>query len=367
MEARPVPQDGASLKTKYMFRILYIRWLVWRGKAVDIWSKGEYPADVLSNLCSNGFRFDGMVCGSMEGYLQSLKQKDKDKQRQICSMKGKNAKKMTSAGWQTDQIVWWRGVAIDRQSDDYLQLVRRAYKAMFEQNERFRTALMSTRGLTLYHSRGESNSFKTILTENELCQILTDLRDNYDLRDKQIEKERCVLIETDDLAFEVIVHKNEVCDFEGERIALCYDLFPDMNSVFSYLSVSTDEVTELGLKSGLMLSIPRKLLDGNFLVIETDAEYHDHPSLEDLKDKIEQWGCGLKALEIKEVEGNKIEIKMEPMPDAPQEVVFVDGNSRLSPAGCYVLGTDFVGEFFIGLMLEDKNGNRTPLWGEDYC
>ena len=67
------------------------------------------------------------------------------------------------------------------------------------------------------------------------------------------------------------------------------------------------------------------------------------------------------------MEGNKIEIKMEPMPDAPQEVVFVDGNSRLSPAGCYVLGTDFVGEFFIGLMLEDKNGNRTPLWGEDYC
>ena len=44
-----------------MFRELYIKWLVWRGRAVDIWSKSEYPADVLSNLCSNGFRFDGMV------------------------------------------------------------------------------------------------------------------------------------------------------------------------------------------------------------------------------------------------------------------------------------------------------------------
>lgn len=129
-----------------MPRRLYIKWLVWRGKAVDIWSKSDYPADVLSNLCSNGFRFDGMVCGSMEGLLQSLKQKDK--QRQICSMKGKNAKKMTSTGWQTDQIVWWKGVAIDRQSEEYKQLVRRAYQAMFEQNERFRTALMSTRGQT---------------------------------------------------------------------------------------------------------------------------------------------------------------------------------------------------------------------------
>lgn len=169
-----------------MLRRIYIKWLVWRGKAVDIWSKSEYPADVLSNLCSNGFRFDGMVCGSMEGFLQSLKQKDKDKQRQICSMKGKNAKKMTSTGWQTDQIVWWKGNAIDRQSQDYLVFVKAAYQSMFGQSERFRTALMSTRGMTLYHSRGESNPFKTILTEKELCQILTELRDNYDKRDKHL-------------------------------------------------------------------------------------------------------------------------------------------------------------------------------------
>ena len=60
---------------------------------LDIRSNGLYPSNVLSNLCSNGFRFEGMVCGSMEGFLQSLKQKDKDKQRQICSMKGGNARK----------------------------------------------------------------------------------------------------------------------------------------------------------------------------------------------------------------------------------------------------------------------------------
>ena len=169
-----------------VFRKIYIKWLVWRGKAVDIWSKGEYPADVLSNLCSNGFRFDGMVCGSMEGFLQSLKQKDKDKQRQICQMKGKNARKMTSTGWRTDQIVWWKGNPIDRQSVDYYSFVSAAYLAMFQQNERFRTALMSTRGMRLFHTRGEQDPFKTILTEHELCRILTDLRDNYDKRDKHL-------------------------------------------------------------------------------------------------------------------------------------------------------------------------------------
>ena len=151
---------------------------------LDIRSNGLYPSNVLSNLCSNGFRFDGMVCGSMEGFLQSLKRKDLDKQRQICSMKGGNARKMSVASWQTDQIVWWKGQAIDRQGDGYRQLIRRAYQAMFEQNERFRAALMQTRGMNLMHSSGEDNPYKTILTPTEFCGILMELRDDYDRRDK---------------------------------------------------------------------------------------------------------------------------------------------------------------------------------------
>ena len=35
---------------------------------LDIRSNGLYPSNVLSNMCSNGFCFDGMVCGSMEGF-----------------------------------------------------------------------------------------------------------------------------------------------------------------------------------------------------------------------------------------------------------------------------------------------------------
>ena len=42
---------------------------------LDIRSNALYPSNVLSNLCSNGFRFDGMVCGSMEVFLKSLKRK----------------------------------------------------------------------------------------------------------------------------------------------------------------------------------------------------------------------------------------------------------------------------------------------------
>ena len=156
---------------------------------LDIRSNGLYPSNVLSNMCSNGFRFDGMVCGSMEGFLQSLKRKELDKQRQICSMKGGNARKMSVTSWQTDQIVWWKGQAIDRQSEEYQTLIRRAYQAMFEQNERFRAALMQTRGITLVHTSGEPSSYKTILTPGEFCGILMDMRDSYDLRDKTKELE----------------------------------------------------------------------------------------------------------------------------------------------------------------------------------
>ena len=166
---------------------------------LDIRSNGQYPSGVLSNLCSNGFRFEGMVCGSMEGFLQSLKQKDRDKQRQICSMKGGNARKHSVTSWQTDQIVWWKGQAIDRQSKEYQKLLRRAYQAMFDQSERFRAALMQTRGITLVHSSGEENPYKTILSKNEFCQILTEMRDNYDKRDKNLERTKRVFVDMDNV------------------------------------------------------------------------------------------------------------------------------------------------------------------------
>lgn len=149
---------------------------------LNIRSNGQYPSNVLSNLCSNGFRFDGMVCGSMEGFLQSLKQQDLEKQRSICSMKGGNARKRSVTSWQTDQIVWWKGRAINRQSEEFAVLVREAYQAMFDQNERFRTALMQTRGMNLSHTDGEDNPYKTILTPKEFCGILENLREEYDKR-----------------------------------------------------------------------------------------------------------------------------------------------------------------------------------------
>lgn len=161
-----------------VLRNLYVRWQVWRGKAIDIWSKSPYPADVLSNLYANEFCFEGVRCGSMEGFLQSLKNQDVNVLHEICAMSGKEAKNKTNNVWQQNQIVWWKGRFIDRQSQDFENLIRKAYIALYQQNEVFSKALSSTKGLKLYHSRGEQNPYKTILTEKEFCGILTYVRDS---------------------------------------------------------------------------------------------------------------------------------------------------------------------------------------------
>ena len=171
---------------------------------LDIRSNGMYPSGVLSNLCSNAFRLDGVLCNSMEGFLQSLKHQDLNKQRQLCQLKGGNARKRSVSSWQTDQIVWWRGQAVDRQSNEYQLLLQRAYQAMFEQNERFRAALMATRGITLIHTTGETNPYKTILTASEFCRILTELRDNYDIRDKQITTKKRIYKDADGQLYELV-------------------------------------------------------------------------------------------------------------------------------------------------------------------
>ena len=211
-------------------------------KSLDIRINGFYPSNVLSNLYSNEFCFDGMICGSMEGALQSLKQKDIEKQRLICAMKGSEARKHNMKSWQTDQILWWKGEPIDRQSDEYQKLLQQLYLAMFNQCEQFRAALMSTRGIILIYSCGEDDPYKTTLTEDEFCRILTEIRDNYDKRDKVAKKEKRILVDTRDFTLEITaLQKDATNGVEGEKIILGSETFPDWNSVFDYIETKKNE------------------------------------------------------------------------------------------------------------------------------
>lgn len=147
---------------------------------LDIYSSGLYPANVLSNLAPKEFCFDGVRCASIEGFLQSLKIKDKQKQIEVCAMYGGSAKERSKkfTQWLHTHKLYWLEKEYDRFSDSYNKLIVRAFKACYEQNEIFRQALDSTKGKTLIHSSGKSDAKTTIITKEEFIKILTDLRDN---------------------------------------------------------------------------------------------------------------------------------------------------------------------------------------------
>lgn len=147
---------------------------------IDIFSKGEYPANVLSNFHPNAFVFDGIECGSMEGFLQSLKFRNKNKQRKVCEKSGLEAK---AAGkrkfiWKLTGNVFWQGAKMKRDGATFDLLIKRAYKALYDQNPVFKAALLDSKGKKLVHSIGNQDKNKTILTEREFIDCLIELRNN---------------------------------------------------------------------------------------------------------------------------------------------------------------------------------------------
>lgn len=144
----------------------------------NIYSKAEYPANQLSNFAPHTFVLDGIVCQSMEGFLQSLKYMNPEKQSSICLLIETEAKKAGSKKhlWKITKRVYWKGTSYGLFSDDLQKLIDRAYLACFEQCEEFRNALRATGNNELTHSIGKTDMRKTILTEYNYVRRLYYLR-----------------------------------------------------------------------------------------------------------------------------------------------------------------------------------------------
>ena len=144
---------------------------------MDVGSKNGYPAGALSNFSPHPFIIDGVQCNSMEGFLQGLKFESKEMQEYVCSLVGYAAKKKgRNKNWQEKQTLYWKGKPIKRDSDEYQDLLNRAYNAMYE-NTKFKAALEASKGATLTHSMGKNKKSETVLTTQEFCSRLTYLRD----------------------------------------------------------------------------------------------------------------------------------------------------------------------------------------------
>lgn len=149
-------------------------------KTSDVKSSAQAPYCVLSNFHPNAFVLDGVVCASMEGFLQSLKTRNTAEQERVCLLCGKDAKnyfknRIENTVWKLTGVLWWRGRAYRRDSDEYQRLLDRAYLAL-SKNPTFREALLGTCKEALTHSIGKRRTGKTVLTEYELISRLIRLR-----------------------------------------------------------------------------------------------------------------------------------------------------------------------------------------------
>lgn len=160
---------------------------------MEIKSSNKYPSCALSNFAPHPFVLDGVECKSMIGFLQSLKFESQDMQKYVCTLVGMAAKKKgINKKWFRKQELYWNGVTYKRDSDEYQNLLNRAYNALY-QNEGFRKALMSTKGSNLTHAVGKTKTSETVLTASEFCSRLMKLRDVGLL--PTVEPEKCENIE----------------------------------------------------------------------------------------------------------------------------------------------------------------------------
>lgn len=144
---------------------------------MDIGSGNGFPSAALSNFAPHPFIIDGVLCNSMEGFLQSLKFKDIQMQEHVCLLVGKAAKfKGKKKKWWRTQTLWWRGKEIKRESEEYQILLDRAFNAL-SKNESFKKALLATGNATFTHSMGKNDKTKTVLTSQEFCSRLYKIRE----------------------------------------------------------------------------------------------------------------------------------------------------------------------------------------------
>ena len=144
---------------------------------MDIGSGTGWPSAALSNFTPHPFVIDGVECASMEGFLQSLKFKEPDMQVEVCKLVGKAAKfKGKKKKWYKTQILYWQGREFRRDSDEYQELLDRAFDAL-STNDGFKRALLATGNSTLTHSIGKTKQSETVLTRTEFCSRLTAIRE----------------------------------------------------------------------------------------------------------------------------------------------------------------------------------------------
>lgn len=146
---------------------------------LDLGSRNGGLGKALSNFAPYTFVLDGVKCGGIEGWLQSLKFEGLEEQEMVAELVGYKAYKVgqiANKDWRSVQTLWWRGVAYPRLSREYHSLIERGYDACFEQSAAFRQALFDTGVDLMTHVIGNHDPTMTTLTEWEYIYNMYRLR-----------------------------------------------------------------------------------------------------------------------------------------------------------------------------------------------
>lgn len=132
----------------------------------------------LSNFHARPFVFDGVKCAGFEGFVQSLKCPQIERQREICGLSGKEAKRAGAPfnTWKRSQQLHWNGTLYNRVSRDYMLLITRVYDEIYAQDPTLKDDLLALEDAVIWHSIGNPDMRDTTLTESEMLFQLERLR-----------------------------------------------------------------------------------------------------------------------------------------------------------------------------------------------
>lgn len=146
-------------------------------QVLNIGSKSDdWRACRLSNFSADAFMLDGERMASAEGFIQGTKFPEGNPIRQQAFQSvGVEAKRFGKKAER--EFVWWKGQAISYGSSEHRELIERAIRAKFEQNESAMDALLATKGMILTHDLGHPDPPNTSLPAKVFCDILTRIRE----------------------------------------------------------------------------------------------------------------------------------------------------------------------------------------------
>ena len=144
---------------------------------LNIGSKSDdWRARRLSNFSADPFLIDGEKIASVEGFIQGTKFLEGHYIRQQAFQSvGVEAKRCGEKAER--KLIWWKEQIISYGSNEHHQLIERAIRAKFEQNDGAMEALLATGGLVLMHDLGRPDSPNTSLPAKIFCDILTRIRE----------------------------------------------------------------------------------------------------------------------------------------------------------------------------------------------